>query len=370
MSGLFLTLREFLSRGRGSPSVMLIEALECRVMLSAATITTLDTGPAAGPSIPVVQVQSLIFDPTRDQLDIVTPTSVQRYDVATGQLLAPLTVGTALGGGDITADGGFLYLTETEPPAGQGIIHKVSLNTGTVTDLTYTPGPGEIPSTDLTIAANGEALFGASINLGNTNFQGIYRMLATGTDTFSQTYVAGYANYEGTKIERSADRTVLSIETYGSVQGMPSIMFYDATTNATTSKSTNELIFPGAALSADGSLLAFDSRDVGGTAIEDRQFNRIAYLSGIQGQLAFDPLSNVLYLEDHGTLRAFDPRSGAQVPGLSPINANLTTSGMIQPSADGQFLFTTESGGGSGHEHACQHLCDWRSGLALRDGRP
>ena len=60
-------------------------------------------------------------------------------------------------GGDITSDGGFLYLADGQPNATQGVIRKVNLTTGQVVNISY-PNNSAAGAWDLAIAANGLAL--------------------------------------------------------------------------------------------------------------------------------------------------------------------------------------------------------------------
>src|SRR5437879_1271827 len=112
--------------------------------------------------IPVTNHRDLVFDPTRNVLDITTSAgTVQRYDVANQALLSPLTVGTSLNGADITPDGSTLFVTEgqTASSGTQGVLHKVDLASGTITDLTYNLGFYEGGSFDIALGANGKGLF-------------------------------------------------------------------------------------------------------------------------------------------------------------------------------------------------------------------
>src|SRR5262249_45179021 len=85
--------------------------------------------------------------------------SVQRYDPATQTLLAPFVVGVSPEGADITSDGQYLYVTESQQGTTQGLIRKVNLDDGTVTNLAYNRNGAELGSFDLAIASNGKAFF-------------------------------------------------------------------------------------------------------------------------------------------------------------------------------------------------------------------
>src|SRR5262249_12977675 len=107
--------------------------------------------------IPIKFHRDLVFDPVSSLLYVTTSKgTVERYDPATNQILTPWQVGTSLYGGDVTADGSALSLAESPLNAsGQGVVHKVSLAGGTVTDLTYPPTVGEAGAWDVSIAAGG-----------------------------------------------------------------------------------------------------------------------------------------------------------------------------------------------------------------------
>mgnify|MGYP002623110063 FL=1 len=78
-----------------------------------------------------------VYDSERDVLYISTSSgSLQRFDLSTRTLLAPWTVGSNLGGLDITPDNAFLYVTEIQALGNNGIVHKVDLSNGAVQDLT------------------------------------------------------------------------------------------------------------------------------------------------------------------------------------------------------------------------------------------
>src|SRR5262245_33466345 len=89
--------------------------------------------------IPVQNHRDLIYDAARNMLDITTSYGrVERYSVPAQSLLNPFPVGTVLNGADITMDGNYLYVTEQQTSGSRGIVHKVDLNTGAVTNLLYT----------------------------------------------------------------------------------------------------------------------------------------------------------------------------------------------------------------------------------------
>src|SRR5207249_4926606 len=63
--------------------------------------------------IPVTTHRGLIFDPQRNVLYITTSSgTVERYDLASGNLLTPFQLIDSLNGGDITPNGNALYVAD------------------------------------------------------------------------------------------------------------------------------------------------------------------------------------------------------------------------------------------------------------------
>ena len=104
----------------------------------------------------------MIFDYARQQLYITTTAgTVQRYDVNAQALLSPWTVGTQLNGADISADSSTLYVAESQTTSstGQGVVHKVDLASGSVTNVPYALDYYEAGSWDVAVPATGQPLF-------------------------------------------------------------------------------------------------------------------------------------------------------------------------------------------------------------------
>ena len=136
---------------RGRRTKLWVETLEDREVLS-----TL---------IPVTNHRDLVFDPSRGLLYITTSAgTVQEYSVASQALLSPLNVGTSLNGADIAPDGSALYVTEGQAGTSQGVVHKVNLATGAVTDLPYNLAFYEGGSWDIALGSGGKGLFDTKFN--------------------------------------------------------------------------------------------------------------------------------------------------------------------------------------------------------------
>lgn len=91
---------------------------------------------ADGLLIRVPERRDHVFDPQGRILYISTGSgTVERFDLGSGQLLAPFTVGGFLLGLDVTADGRALYVADAIPGETQGFVRKVDTATGAVTDM-------------------------------------------------------------------------------------------------------------------------------------------------------------------------------------------------------------------------------------------
>src|SRR5215471_4424084 len=93
--------------------------------------------------IPITTHRDLVFDATRNQLDITTSDGkVQRWDVASQSLLSAYSVGN------------YLYASEGQTSNGQGVLHKLDLATGAVTNLAYSLTSGEVGSYAIALGSN------------------------------------------------------------------------------------------------------------------------------------------------------------------------------------------------------------------------
>jgi hypothetical protein len=294
--------------------------------------------------IPVTNHRDLVFDEARGLLYITTADGlVERYDVANQTLLAPWRVGASLYGADITADGSFLYTSEGVRGATQGMLHKVNLGDGTVTNLTYNLAFYEGGTWAVAIAANGEALFDA-------RFEGSgwvpLRQLDTATDALTvRTDDPGSGGggqvRQDTHIRRGADRSLLFFMESNISSGP--IFDYDATSDTFPRSQNTQQFLDGslASVSRDGSLIAME---VGSNVRPlDRNLNVVAALSNLGGGLVFDPARDVLYAANSTQIVAYDTNTWAEdfridigqtVPSAAPFG-----NGEMTVSDDGQWLF-------------------------------
>jgi len=114
---------------------------------------------AQGVLIPLTVRSDVVFDHAGKYLYITTTDGwVRRYNLATGELEPGYNLGGSLGGADIAADDSFLLVAQrTTPPNAQGVVHKLDLRTGSVTNAYYN-SDNDRGSNDVALASNGTAL--------------------------------------------------------------------------------------------------------------------------------------------------------------------------------------------------------------------
>ncbi len=305
--------------------------------------------------IPVSNHSDLVFDAGRDILYITTTAGqVQRWDVATQQLLSSWTVGGSLAGADITPDDNSLYVAEEDDAGPQGFFDQVDLQNGIVTDASYNNTSIETDSWDIAIGVNGNALVSTLGTFAYGPLPVPLRELDTTTNTYSYpTNAPGYGGpgliSEGTTIARSADRSLFLV-TEANIPTGPFFLYYP-NTNSYSSSATSNVNLKGTSpvVNRNGSLLALEVS--GGASVFDRNFNSVQNLSGLTGGLFFDPNQDVLYGVNPTTdlIYAYDTNTWA-LKYTMPVGETIGASsdfgtGVMAVSADGQYLFLTTSTG-------------------------
>jgi sugar lactone lactonase YvrE len=234
--------------------------------------------------IPVSHRQDLIWDAARGLLYITTSDgSLQRYDPATQTLLAPFQVGASPEGADITLDGHYLYVTESQQGATQGFVRKVNLDDGTVTNLTYAYRGAEKGSWDLAVAADGLAFFTTDYS-GSGAANPLHQIDLT-TDALSTRMDVSPRGL----LSRGADASLLfGIEPTASTGP---IFTYDAAADAFQQREIGGFNNSLSAVNRNGSLFAIVYQ--GGLTVMDRGFNTVQILGG--AGVAFDPNADILY---------------------------------------------------------------------------
>ena len=252
--------------------------------------------------IPVSAARDLVYDPVRNQLDIINGGSVLQFSTQAQQIVGSLGVSSGnLDGADITADGNYLYVTDPALYGSLGEIHKINLNTHAITNLTYTHVSGETGTWDVALGANGLGLLDTT-NTSSSMVPLRQINLSTGAlTTLTNDPGAGGAGKlpSNTLISRSADRSTF-LFTESNLSNGP-IFTYSATTNTFTpgpsigANLTNAL----SAVNRNGTLMAIDVP--GGLLVMDQNFQVHNFLQGLSGGVAFDPNQDVMYAVNSAT---------------------------------------------------------------------
>ncbi|MHC4476375.1 MAG: SdrD B-like domain-containing protein [Planctomycetota bacterium] len=290
--------------------------------------------------------RDIVFDDVRNLLYVSTEAGeIERFDLSTNQFLSPISVGGSPHGMDITADYSALYVADTQLSDSNGVVHKVNLDTLSVTNLTYTVVGNENGSYDIAIGSQGLALFTGSY--GGSMLVPL-RVLDTSTDVITtHPDIMGLTTIRSNlRLVRSYDRgTIWLID--NSSNGW--IRVYDAPSDTFVAekKYYNYLHESPIALNRDGSMAAVQLD--GNCQIVDSNFNMIMALDDSKMAAAFDPANNLFYQFhlDWSTLFAYDAAVWELLDyvstGLNPETYTKFTRGETAVTADGRVLGITNS---------------------------
>ncbi len=293
--------------------------------------------------IPVANRRDLVYDPVRNLLYITTTAgTVERFDVTTQTLLAPLAVGGSLNGADISADGSYLYVAEGQRGATQGFIRQVGLDDGSVTNFAYDLGGGTSGAWSVVVTANGTVL-STEIYEGS-DWVPLYQL-----DPNAGTFTSRRTVRHNSLIDRSGDGTLV-FGREADISNGP-IFTYNANSDTfPSSASTNTFLDNAlAAVNADGSLIAMIFN--GGVAVLDQNLNTVRVLGNLNGGVAFDPVQNLLYAVSTQTSQviAYDTTTWTEQfrlnIGESVSAAQAFGRGVMTVSADGSMLFLSTTSG-------------------------
>ncbi len=308
--------------------------------------------------IPVTDRHDLIFDPGRNLLYITTASGlVQRWDVASQQLLPAWNVGADLEGGDITPDGSTLYVTDAVSVTGHlGVLHKVNLSTGAVTDVTYPLDSSETGGWDVAIAPNGNAFITGQ---GPAYGYPVQEYLPGSNSFTARTDIPGPSQGGNdiqpySLIHRSPDRKLMVIA--GDQSSPEPLVSYDATTDTfpqevSSPEWSNDSSI---AVNRNDNLIAVNASGGPSARIYDASFNDMHDFSGLGGGLAFDPTRDVLYIAEgtfssNGKIYAYNTNNWHLIA-QTPIGESIglgqdLDSGTMIVSSDGQWLFLNTPSG-------------------------
>ena len=295
--------------------------------------------------IDVNRPRDIVFDDMRNLLYVSTEAGeIQRFNLSTNQFLSPITVGGSPHGMDIAADYSSLYVADTQLIDGNGIVHKVNLDTLDVTNLTYTVGDYEDGSYDIAIGSEGIALVTASYD--GSGLVPLY-VLDTATDNITvRPDVLGQTTInDEVRVVRSYDRTKIWLINNSS-NGW--IAVYDAPSDTFVAEKEfyQYLNESPIALNHDGSMAAVQLN--AHCRIVDANFNMVMGLDDSNMAAAFDPSSDLFYQFHHkwNVLFAVDTVSWELLDHVlsEPITETYQkfTRGETAITADGRVLAVTD----------------------------
>jgi len=243
-------------------------------------------------NVDVNRPRDIVFDNLRNLLYIGTESgTIERFDLSTNEFLLPIAVGGSPHGMDITADFSALYVADTQLSDGNGVVHKINLNTLNVSDLTYAVGENEDSSYDIAIGSEGVALFTGSS-------EGIITILLYVLDT-STDIITTHPKIMWTdrvdddmRLVRSHDRSTMLL--IGDSSG-GWVTVYDAASNSFIGENRfwEYLHESPVALNNDGSMAAIKLKEH--CRIVDLDFNMVMGLDDSRMGAEFDPSNNLFY---------------------------------------------------------------------------
>jgi hypothetical protein len=295
----------------------------------------------------------MVFDHAGQHLYISTSDGlVQSYNLSTGTFDPPYTLGGSLNGLDIASDDSFLLVAQNNLQNSQITIHRLSLPSGDVINITYTPPYDESGSGawDVAIASNGLAMVTSRGGFARV------RQIDLSTNAISVRHDVPGSAYDEvttkTQIHRSADGRRLSFLEYDISSGP--IFFYDALTNTFGLRTETDIFTDsaGAAISRDGSLVATRLTDNGAALDTASNLTFVRSFHDADGGVAFDAREDTVYAVNSSSKQiiAYDTNTFVEKFRLDigePITAGVTQfdSGNLIASEDGRFLaLSTPSG--------------------------
>ena len=238
----------------------------------------------------------LMWDSARDLLYVTSNNTIQRYDPAAGQFLAPLgsTPGVTLNGLDITPDGSAVYAAGAANNA--PTLVRFDLASGAATARAY--GPAQESGFDVSIDARGRGTLSNAQRFSFGNLIPLYHFdAATGGVSVRADPAGGV--YSGMRFARAGDRSVALAQEAPSFA--PFVSLLDGASDAFSAR-INTHNAPGtsapSAANADGSRFAYSAN--GGAVIFDRSFRTVTVLPGVgEAGMAFAPSGNEFYGVSH-----------------------------------------------------------------------
>jgi hypothetical protein len=242
--------------------------------------------------IPLTTRRDMVFDHTGNYLYISTADGfVQRYNISSSQLETPYNLGGSLNGIDIATDDLSLLVAQNNVSGSQGVLHKLNLITGAVTNITFSRASYEAGAWDVAIASNGLAF--VTTQYYGSGWVPLRQIdLATNSVTIRNDWPrwAVLGINQDTQIHRSADGTALYF-----LESSYTVFTYDAITNVFGPEINTDGIWGGAAGAVNRNGTLFATRR-GNIALDTApNFRFLRTFNGMDGSAVFDPLSDTLY---------------------------------------------------------------------------
>lgn len=305
-------------------------------------------------SLPVTTPRDVVWDATRGVVYVSNGSdSIYRFDPATRTTLAPLSVGGALNGFDITADGSALYIADGQTVGNQGFVKKVNLATSGVSSLPYTRDSGEVGAFDVNLTAGTSGFV-------TTSFSGSgwtpMRQINLANDTLTTRTDAPVSGFGGrvrqsTQIYRSYDRSRLGFFEQNISSG-PLFLYNSSTNTFPVQRNVNEF-YTRFAFSRDNSKIAWQSWNGTLTILNASTLATLNTVGstawGGGGGVAFDPIRDYLYTVDASAdqiviYRTTDWQEVKRFALGTNADASNTASSTLRVSDDGSYLFYTAPG--------------------------
>ncbi len=317
-----------------------IEPLESRQLLSAVdpVINLKIVGPSTNTLLAPARPYALVVDSKRNQLVAIEEHSIRRFDMSDGSLVGVFGVNGSVVGGDITMDGSFLYVCDSE----YSTVYKVDLSTGAFNRISDVLTPGAFVFPREVAIRQTEAIVSEPFKMG---YSAYIRIINTEND-----FVRTPLTSSGDPLMLDQDVLVARSADYNSVALVSSTSEFSYTQSGFAGRTQlNFGRIAALAVSRNGALHAIATASA--VIVEDQQFQTIKEIPIAVKGLAFDPSADVLYVADPSAdlIRAYDTQSwnelysiaiGEDLQDVGPYGA-----GDMAVSGDGSSIFViTESG--------------------------
>lgn len=153
-----------------------------------------------------------VFDAVRQILYISTSSGrIERYDLASGQLLSPFFMNGDPRSIDTTADGAWIYVADALWGPSEGFLRKIGADAGAVTSLPFVLASAEAGGVDIAIGSSG---LGHMTTQWNGNANVYLRALDVAGDRITVRHDVGDHGRitPGALLYRSADRATIYLQ--------------------------------------------------------------------------------------------------------------------------------------------------------------